>query len=451
MKRPSGGSASEVGSDGAPRRPEVRWAVGFVAALAGLTLLFSCTDEKEPEVAEQEAPKAGEPFEAVLGELPVPAGNPQTPAKIALGEVLFFDPRLSGNNQISCATCHDPKQGFTTNEARFVGPKGELGRNTPTVWNSAYVDFPFWDGRTASLEEQAGGPMRADVEMGAKVPELLEKLKAIPEYQQRFKEVYGENGITFTNVAGAIAAYERTVISANSAFDKFTAGDKAALTDEQKKGQDLFFSDRTSCNSCHTAPLFSDNKFHAIGVPQEGPKSEDLGRFEVTQDEQDKFAFKTPTLRNVELTGPYMHTGGVKTLEDVITFYDIGGGNVPNKDPRIKPLNLTPEEKQALVAFMKALTDAPTFNVPKLPGLEQQQSAPTGAPAPGGAATATPVQETAMPAAAPAAAPPPRSAAAAGPTDLPRTGPDSSLVLFAGLALALGGLVIANAWARGAA
>ena len=199
-----------------------------------------------------------------------------------------------------------------------------------------------------------------------------------------------ENGITFTNVAGAIAAYERTVISANSAWDKFKAGDTAALTDEQKKGQDLFFSDRTSCNACHTAPLFTDNKFHAIGVPQEGPKTEDVGRFEVTEDEQDKFAFKTPTLRNVELTGPYMHTGGVKTLEDAITFYDIGGGTTANKDPRIKPLNLTAEEKQALVAFMKALTDSPTFTAPKLPGLEPQQSAPTGGPSPAGTAIATP-------------------------------------------------------------
>jgi cytochrome c peroxidase len=328
----------------------------------------ACSKSKSNEV---KGPKL-EPFETVLGKLPVPPGNPQTPAKIELGKLLFFDARLSGNQKISCATCHDPAQGFTLPVARFVGPKGELGRNTPTIWNSAYVDFPFWDGRTSSLEEQAGGPMRADAEMGAKVPELLAHLKAVPEYQQRFKDVYGENGITFTNVAGAIAAFERTIISADSAWDRFQAGDKGALTDEQKTGRDLFFSERTSCNSCHTAPLFTDNKFHAIGVPQEGPKTEDLGRFNVSQDEQDKFAFKTPTLRNVERTAPYMHTGGLKTLEEVIGFYNGGAGNAPVKDPRIRRLNLTRDEERALVAFLKALTDE-SHNVtpPKLPGLAQ--------------------------------------------------------------------------------
>ena len=310
-----------------------------------------------------------ESFETVLGKLSVPPGNPQTPAKIELGKLLFFDPRLSGNKQISCASCHDPAKGFTTPVARFVGPKGELGRNTPTVWNSAYVDFPFWDGRTSSLEEQAGGPMRAEAEMGSKVPELIAALKAVPEYQQKFKDVYGDNGLTFTNVAGAIAAFERTIVSADSPYDKFQAGDKGALTDEQKRGKDLFFGERTSCNSCHTAPLFTDNKFHAIGVPQEGPKTEDLGRFNVTQDEQDKFAFKTPTLRNVDRTGPYMHTGGLQSLEEVVAFYNGGAGNAPNKDPRIRRLNLTPDESKALVAFLKALTDE-SHNVspPKLPG-----------------------------------------------------------------------------------
>jgi cytochrome c peroxidase len=308
-------------------------------------------------------------FEAVLGKLSVPAGNPQSEAKVELGKMLFFEPRISGNGQISCATCHDPDKGFADGLPRFPGPKGELGRNTPTVWNAAYVDFPFWDGRTSSLEEQAGGPMRADVEMGANVPDLIAKLKAIPEYDQRFKAVFGDSGITFTNIARAIAAFERTVISANSAWDRFEAGDKNALTDEQKKGRDLFFSERTSCNSCHTAPLFTDNRFHAIGVPQKGPKAEDLGRFNVTQDEQDKFAFKTPTLRNIELTAPYMHTGGFRTLDDVVAFYDSGGGDVPTKNPAlIRRLNLTPEERSALVAFMRALTDAPKINRPTLPG-----------------------------------------------------------------------------------
>lgn len=311
-------------------------------------------------------------FEAVLGKLPVPAGNPQSDAKIELGKLLFFDPRLSGNNQISCATCHAPDKGFSDGVARQIGPKGELGRNAPTIWNSAYVDFPFWDGRSSSLEDQAAGPMRAEVEMAASIPELLEELRAVPEYKERFKSVFGDDVVSFDNVAKAIAAFERTIVTANSAWDKFKAGDKGALTDEQRQGEQLFNSTRTNCGSCHVPPLFSDNRFHVLAVPQVGPKKEDVGRFEVTSDPADKGAFKTPTLRNVEFSGPYMHTGGLATLEDVVEFYNAGGGAVPGvvKSPLIKPLNLTAAEKKALVAYMKALSDT-TLRVtpPKLPGL----------------------------------------------------------------------------------
>jgi cytochrome c peroxidase len=355
------------------RRAGTGWALLILPVLttAILAVIFALDDDDDAtRLAAVTATAPG--YEAVLGKMPVPPGNPMTDRKIALGKLLFFDPRLSGDNQLSCASCHAPDRGFSDGVARNTGPKGELGRNAPTIWNAAYADEPFWDGRASSLEQQAGGPLRADVEMAASIPELLKELEAIPEYVAHFREVFGEEGITFSNIVKAIAAFERTIVTADSPWDRYQAGDRNALTREQRRGEELFMSSRTSCSTCHTPPLFTDNGFHNLGVPQEGPLREDPGRYEVTKDPRDRGAFKTPTIRNIEFSGPYMHTGGFPSLESVIDFYDAGGGPDPygTKSRFIRPLNLTKAEKKALVAYMKSLSDTSLrIDRPKLPGM----------------------------------------------------------------------------------
>jgi cytochrome c peroxidase len=303
---------------------------------------------------------------SVLGPVPIPADNPQTPEKLALGKLLFFDPRLSSSNTVACATCHQPSEGMSDGLARPRGVNGELPRNSMTVWNTAYMRALHYDGNRASLEEQADKAIPGFA-MGQPYPALLEELGAIPEYKDRFSRVFPD-GITEANITKAIAAFERSLLTFRSPFDRFRAGDKHALTAEQKEGMDLFFSARTACSSCHVAPLFTDNAWHNLGVPQVGPKAVDNGRADVTKNPADTGAFKTPILRNIELTGPYMHDGVLTTLAEVVAFYAGGGGPGPNKSPLIKPLDLSAKEQKALVAFLRSLTD-PTaqVEVPRLP------------------------------------------------------------------------------------
>lgn len=303
---------------------------------------------------------------AVLGTVPIPADNPQTPEKVALGKLLFFDPRLSGNNAIACATCHQPAKGLSDGLPRSIGVNGELPRNAMTLWNVAYMRTIHADGNRASLEEQADKAIPGPA-MGKPYPALVAELGAIPKYRQRFSGVFPD-GVTEANIARAIAAFERTLLTFNSPFDRYRAGDKRALSAEQRQGMALFFSSRTGCSSCHAEPLFTDNAWHSLGVPQTGPKPVDNGRGDVTHNAADAGAFKTLTLRNVELTGPYMHDGVFATLDQVVAFYAAGGGPSPNKSPLVKPLDLTAKEQKALVAFLKSLTD-PTAKVtpPTLP------------------------------------------------------------------------------------
>jgi cytochrome c peroxidase len=303
---------------------------------------------------------------AVLGAVPVPADNPQTADKVALGRLLFFDPRLSGNNTIACATCHQSAKGMGDGRPRGLGLAGEMTRNAMTLWDVAYMRSIHSDGSRASLEEQADKSV-AGPAMAQPYPALLDELGAVPEYRRRFARVFPD-GITERNIARAIAAFERTVLTFDSPYDRYRAGERAALSTEQKQGLDLFFSTRTGCSSCHVAPLFTDNAFHNLGVPQVGPKAVDNGRGDVTHSDADVGAFKTPTLRNVERSGPYMHDGVFTTLDQVVAFYTAGGGPSPHKSPRLKPLDLTAKEQQALVAFLRSLTD-PTARVtePRLP------------------------------------------------------------------------------------
>jgi cytochrome c peroxidase len=324
----------------------------------------------------------------------IPDDNPWTAAKVALGEKLYFDARLSADNTVSCATCHDPAKGFGDGKALAVGIAQKTGsRNSPTVINAAFNDFQFWDGRASTLEEQAKGPLTNPVEMGmASHDALVGKLQNIAEYPPLFKQAFDSDQINIDNVVRAIASYERTVFSFSSPFDRFNAGDKAAVSASAQRGWDLF-NGKARCNDCHgyvaSSPTFTDNKFHNIGVAMhatnfaelarkvgQSPEStselahaagySELGRFLVTKEPKDIGAFKTPGLRNVALTAPYMHDGSQRTLEEVIKFYDKGGEDNPYLDGGIRPLKLTAQEQTDLVEFLKALTsdDLTRFSKP---------------------------------------------------------------------------------------
>ena len=304
--------------------------------------------------------------------------------RIALGRVLYFDPILSGANDVSCATCHHPDLGLSDGRAlsmgkggRGVGPDRAGGavikRGAPTVWNAAFNHMQFWDGRAPNLEEQARGPITSEVEMAENPETLVTELKAIPEYATRFDAAFGGangSGVTFDNVVKAIAAFERTLTTNNSPFDRFVAGDANALTEAQRRGFDLFRSGKTRCFECHGMPTFANRDFKIIGVPDLDPNQPDFGRFDVTEGEGNKRAFKVPTLRNVALTAPYMHNGRFKTLEEVIDFYAGGGGpgkgfDTPHIDDKIRVFPVTPEERADLAAFLVSLTDE--SNLPQIP------------------------------------------------------------------------------------
>ncbi len=333
-----------------------------------------------------------------------PENNPQTPEKIALGDKLFNDKRFSDTGQVSCATCHDPAKAFTDSPLKVSeGIQGLTGtRNAPTVINSVYFESMFWDGRSPDLEDQALHPFTNPVEMGLKDHQpILDIVRSDPEYTKAFKAVFGKSGenITMTEVTQAIAAFERTKISGNSPFDRwYYGGETEALTPAQKRGFDLFVNEGR-CVSCHlieqTQALFTDNRFHNVGVgintiqndiPElaseyiaaklsaeevdvkvlSDKRSSELGRFALTTGFDDLGSFKTPTLRNIAATAPYMHDGSQATLRDVVVHYNNGG--VTNEgDPvndflsgGIRPLNLTDEQIDDLVAFMEALT-SPEF------------------------------------------------------------------------------------------
>lgn len=293
-----------------------------------------------------------------LGLLPIqwPKDNPYTPEKAELGRILYFDTRLSADNTVSCATCHHPKFAFTDGAAVSTGIKGQKGgRSAPTVLNRAYSLAQFWDGRAATLEAQAGGPMANAIEMGNTHEKVVERLKSIPGYRVEFQKAFGSPEITMDRATKAIATFERTVLSGNSPFDRYKfGGDKKALTAEQLRGLDVYVN-KAKCDQCHEGINFTANAYHNIGVGMDKPNP-DVGRYAVTKNDADWGAFKTPTLREIANTAPYMHDGSLKTLEDVVDYYDEGGIKNKNLDEKIKPLKLTVQEKKDLVAFLKSLS-----------------------------------------------------------------------------------------------
>jgi cytochrome c peroxidase len=299
--------------------------------------------------------------------VPVPIGNPQTDAKIRLGRQLYFETRLSADNSVSCATCHKPDKGWadTTPVSEGVGHvKG--GRNSPSVLNAAYSRLQFWDGRAIDLEKQAVGPIQNPVEMQMTMAGALDRLKGIPGYVTQFREVFGRDPDE-EGVAQAIAAFERTVVQPDTPYDRYLDGDRKAMSKEAVRGM-MLFNGKGHCTVCHSGPYFSDGRFHNLGVGYANGKFADEGRIVVTKDPKDLGAFKTPGLRGVAETPPYLHDGSEPTLEAVIDFYNRGGVRNPMLDPAIVPLGLTQAEKRDLVEFMKALSGPPVAQtVPDLP------------------------------------------------------------------------------------
>ncbi|WP_262690514.1 cytochrome-c peroxidase [Kordiimonas aestuarii] len=339
-----------------------------------------------------------------LPPVPVPEHNPVTPEKIALGETLFNDTRFSSTGDVSCATCHDPQKAFTDSPLLVSeGIEKKKGtRNAPTVLNSAYMETMFWDGREPDLEAQSQGPFINPVEMALESHDPIVAIARTDEhYQEMFAKAFGvkPEEITIDHVSQAIASFERTIISGNSPFDQwYFGGDEAAVSEDVKRGLEVF-TGKGRCVSCHTMSqnfaLFSDSKFHNLNVSFDkistGLESiaksaknrqmsgeeldvtvltdasvSELGRFAVNNEWANTGAFKTPTLRNISVTAPYMHDGSVETLEDVVIFYN-NGGRVNEDDPindfqsgGIRPLDLTDQEQKDLVAFLEALT-SPEF------------------------------------------------------------------------------------------
>ncbi len=302
-----------------------------------------------------------------LPPVPVPKDNPLTAAKIELGRQLYFDGRLSGDDTVSCASCHDPTKGYSNGEQFATGVGGKKGgRNSPTIINAAYNRFQFWDGRAGSLEEQALGPIQNPIEMNMTLEEVVAKLNAIEGYRKQFRKVFGTD-VTADGIAKAIASFERTVLSGDAPYDRFQAGDRSALSPAAQRGMKLFFG-RAVCSSCHSGPNFTDNGFHNIGIGMDKPNP-DLGRYLVTKLEGDKGSFKTPTLREIAKTAPYMHDGSLKTLEEVVEHYNKGGIDNPYLDEEIFPLRLTEQEKKDLVTFMVEGLSSPSYPLVKPPKL----------------------------------------------------------------------------------
>ncbi|MCP3139729.1 cytochrome-c peroxidase [Pyxidicoccus xibeiensis] len=360
-------------------------------ALPLAVMLYALTGQAEPPPKQPAPPPPDLPpgVSAVLWKVSVPADRAPTPERVALGQKLFNDKRLSVDDSVSCATCHDENFGFADGKPVSEGVKGQkVTRNSPTVLNAMFNASQFWDGRAGTLEDQAKLPILNPREMGMPNPEaVVAKVKAIPEYAAEFRKVFNRD-VNYDDLAAAIGAFERTLYSGNAKFDRFIQGDAKALNESERRGWALF-NGKARCNSCHAgnvvSPLFSDQKFHNIGIAahkqdfvqlaREGLKVvrtgdekqidelaletrfSELGRFLVTKQENDVGAFKTPTLRNIGITGPYMHDGSLTTLWDVMDHYNKGGVPNPYLDGGMQRLGLTEPEIDDLVAFMFTLTD----------------------------------------------------------------------------------------------
>jgi cytochrome c peroxidase len=301
---------------------------------------------------------------------PHPDDNAPTTARIELGKMLFFDARLSSERNLSCAGCHSPLYGWSDGLGTAKGFRSKvLGRASPTIVNSGYNTIQMWDGRRATLEHQAMGPMESMDEMAMNLDALFAWLAVNPSYRAAFAAAYPGEAIDKTTTSKAIAAFERTVISNDSPFDRWLRGDRHAMTARQVNGFRLFSDpNKGNCAGCHQAPNFTDNGFHNVGLASYGQENPDVGRFAIKPVSSLKGAFKTPTLRDVALTAPYFHDGSAATLLDVVAHYNRGGEVRTNLSTSVKPLSLSKDEMRDIVSFMEALTTpAKPFTLPQLP------------------------------------------------------------------------------------
>jgi cytochrome c peroxidase len=342
------------------RRTRTEASVVLTLALVSLSAVVRAHDGGAP-LAKAEVVTSGSysvtlPLGLQAGSSYIPENNPLTADKIALGKLLYFDARMSNDKSVSCASCHNPFHGFADPGRTSKGVGFKLGaRNSPTVINRLFSKEQFWDGRAADLEAQAHGPLTNPIEMAMPSEEVVVKrIAAIKGYAPLFQKAFGSPQVTMTKIAQAIAAYERTVVAGNSPYDRYQAGDKRALSAAAVHGMELF-KGKANCQVCHASFNFTDESYHDIGVGMDKPKP-DLGRFDQTKAETDRGAFKTPTLRNVTESAPYMHDGSESTLHQVVDFYNKGGVKNPQLSKEIKPLNLQSDEIADLIAFLESLT-----------------------------------------------------------------------------------------------
>lgn len=298
---------------------------------------------------------------------PSPLADPSDSVKniIELGKVLFFDARISASGKISCATCHQPEKNWTDGKEKSVGHNEAVNkRNSPTIQNSWFYHKLFWDGRAKDLQDQAFAPIVSESEMGGDMPEVMMKLRRIKGYKELFKKAYGDEGIDPERMTEAISVFEKTIISNESRFDKFLHGDQKALTNSELKGFHLFRT-KARCINCHNGPLFTDNQFHKNNITF---SYNDDGLYKVTHKEDDRRKFKTPSLRDVAYTGPWMHNGQINDLAQIISRYSTAKYDPGEASPLLKPLGLTSREQKDLLAFLKAISaPAVPFNKPVLP------------------------------------------------------------------------------------
>jgi cytochrome c peroxidase len=406
---PALGTEIETTNDSAVAATEqVQLGAGGVDLLAGIPGEGAVTLEQirgwlaNPENHRPLSVVLPEGLDAGAANVFIPEDNPLTRAKIELGRQLYFDPRLSNDGTISCASCHDPAHAYTAPTRFGVGIHGqEGGRNSPVAYNRLLSRAQFWDGRAATLEEQAVGPIANPIEMGNTHEQCVQRLQEIPGYVAQFQAIFTD-GVTIENVGRAIASFERVLVTGPAAFDhqerleNFIAAyaddleDLSVLAEDDpdlfyqyarlkknvaeqpmsesaQRGRVLFFDPRINCATCHSGANFADELYHNLGVGMEA-KEPDLGRYVVTQEEKDKGAFKTPTLRNVEWTAPYMHDGSQKTLLEVVEWYAKGGHPNPHLSDKVKKFEASEQDKLDLVEFMRALTGSlPAVRTDRLP------------------------------------------------------------------------------------
>ena len=283
--------------------------------------------------------------------MPVPQDNPLTPEKVALGKRLFFDPILSRDRSVACVFCHDPGRAYTDGRAVAIGVFGRLGtRSAPTLVNRGYGASFFWDGRMPTLEQQVLQPIQDAKEMDLTLEEALARLKDHRDYPGLFQAAFGSE-VNVEGLSRALAGYLRTILSGDAPVDRYVNGDREALSEQARQGLNIFRG-KGHCTTCHVGPTFTDERFHNTGVGWQDGRLSDAGRFEVSRKLEELGAFKTPTLREIRWTAPYMHDGSLATLADVVEFFDRGGNPNPYLDRELRPLHLSDDEKKALVAFL---------------------------------------------------------------------------------------------------